>query len=76
MDDDVNYHLPDTSVVDRVPHEGEHCLLVLAAKQDGRERHMAWAVDFNIDYANGDDSDTAAELQPKINEEWTNIMVV
>ena len=76
MDDEAQYHLPDTSVVDRGPHEGEHCLLVLAAQQDGRERHMAWAVDFNMDYASDDDFDTAAELQAKINEEWTNIMVV
>ena len=52
------------------------CLLVRAAQQDGRERHMAWAVDFNMDDASDDDFDTATEVQAGINEEWTNIMVV
>ena len=75
MDDEVQYHLPDTSVVDRGPHADDHCLLVLAAQQDGRERHLAWAVGYGINYASDEDVDSAAELQADINRE-TSIVVV
>ena len=76
-DDEERYHLPDTSRVDRGPYEGDHCLLVRAAQRGGRERHMACAIDFYMDYASDDDDfDTAAELQAKISEQWDDIMVV
>ena len=71
------YHLPDTSRVDRGPFEGDHCLVVRAAQRGGRERHMAWVVDFYMDFASDDeDFDTAAELQAEINSEWDEVMVV
>ena len=56
--------------MDRGPYEGDHCLLVRAAQRGGRERHMAWAIDFYMDYASEDDDfGTAAELQAKISEQ-------